>query len=301
MIGSLALPWLLLMIHLVSPDLFTSNRKHAVGRLLSLVPIELRSPLIGIAAFTFAYLAGSAILPVAGEFLNDKELIGRVLPTEGRIQEQVYRSMTRKPSVLLASTGIGLVSFASQTPGDRLPGGSHEDFLMRESALLLRGTDANERLNRLHERLAVLRGATFNSFVLLLVCVFAWCAAANGSKSRIARWAAFLPAGSLVLLAISFGIWDIYMANIEDMPIMEAVLLLLGLYGLYVAARGTRCNVRLHAWTFLFAMFFMVLSYGGYACTEVSYDEDVYTSSYQALRTAAPAAVSAAVRGDAVE
>src|SRR5438128_53656 len=96
MIGSLALPWLLLMIHLVSPDLFTSNRKNAMGRFLSLVPIELRSPLIGIAAFTFAYLAGSAILPVAGEFLNDKELIGRVLPTEGRIQEQVYRSMTRK-------------------------------------------------------------------------------------------------------------------------------------------------------------------------------------------------------------
>jgi len=54
-------------------------------------------------------------------------------------------------------------------------GGSHEDFLLREGALMLNGTDACERLNRLHERLAVLSGATFNAFVLLLVCTFAWC------------------------------------------------------------------------------------------------------------------------------
>jgi len=81
-------------------------------------------------------------------------------------------------------------------------------------------------------------------------------------------------------LALIFGASDIHEAKIEDLPILEAVLLLLGLFGLYVAARGTRGNVRLHAWTSLFAMFFTVLSYSGYACTEVPYDEEVY-ASYQ--------------------
>src|SRR5690349_582253 len=124
MIGSLALPWLFLMVHLVSPDLFTSNAEHRIGRLLSWVPNELRSSLIGIAAFTFAYLAGSAILPVAGEFLNDKDLIGRFLPTESTIQEMVYKSMDPKPSFLLASAGMESVYFTPAPPGNHLMGGS---------------------------------------------------------------------------------------------------------------------------------------------------------------------------------
>src|ERR1700682_5203964 len=155
MIGALALPWLLLVIYMVSPDLLRSSPNHAIGRLLNPVPKELRSPLVSIAAFTFAYLAGSAILPVAGELLNDQDLIGSMLPTGSKIQETVYKLMERKP-------GFRLASFTSAPQGDLQLGGSHEDFLLRESALLLHGTDACERLNRLHERLAVLSAATFN-------------------------------------------------------------------------------------------------------------------------------------------
>jgi hypothetical protein len=275
MIGALAIPWLLLVIHMVSPDVLSSSP----NRLLSPVPKELRSPLVSIAAFTFAYLAGSAILPVAGEFLNDKDLIGSFLPTERKIQETVYKSMDRKP-------GIRLASFRSAPQGDPPLEGSHEDFLFRESALLLHGTDACERLNRLHERLAVLSGATFNSFVLVLVCGFAACATMRASlKSRAARWAAFLPSGVLILVALIFGAGDLHKAEIDDWPILEGVLLAIGILGAYVTARGTRWNVRLHAWAFPFAMFFTVLSYGGYVCTEVSYDQDVL-ASYQALRGA---------------
>ena len=96
-----SLPGILVLVSVIAGVFCWMNRKFPAKK--PTVPLPF------IAAFTFAYLAGSAILPVAGEFLNDKDLIGSFLPTERKIQETVYKSMDRKPSVRLAS-------FASAPP-----------------------------------------------------------------------------------------------------------------------------------------------------------------------------------------
>jgi len=53
-------------------------------------------------------------------------------------------------------------------------------FQLMETQILNQGTDKTERLRQLHERIVVLRGAVFNGFSFLLICVFAWIAPING-------------------------------------------------------------------------------------------------------------------------
>ena len=110
----------------------------------------------------FETVVGSTITPVACQFLNDSDMLGKILPTEENIQASTYQNMGIPAATDQAIPAkIKLVSLSS--PGSGQQGGYNAEFLHDEGALLLRGPERCERLNRLHEQLTVLRGATFSA------------------------------------------------------------------------------------------------------------------------------------------
>src|SRR5579863_3948105 len=58
-------------------------------------------------------------------------------------------------------------------------------FGLEENALLLKGEDATLRLRQLHDQIMVLRGATFDGFLTLSLCLFGWGAKMQSEKRRL--------------------------------------------------------------------------------------------------------------------
>jgi hypothetical protein len=296
-IGLFALPWLWVMIDLVNPGLFSSP---GVRRLVAFIPAELRPPAIGLALFSVVYLLGSMITPVACEFLNDPDMLGQYLPTEEKIQVWAYAHMHAPPRIpgLIVPEDVALATFRSPNPdseeakeAEHLRSSIHDEFQHDESTLLLLGPNACERLNRLHEQLNVLRGATFSAFALSALCLFAWCgrgknpSTAGGRLSfwrQVPRLAGLLLSVGTIVLAIWELCNDIHQPEAGDMPIAELVLLVLGGFGFYVLIWGGRSRLQFHGATFLFALCFSALCYAGYGCVATSYDQAVF-NTYLAL------------------
>ena len=294
-IGLFALPWLWVLVDLVNPGLFSPN---GIRRLMALVPTELRAPAIGLTLFSVVYLLGSMITPVACEFLNDPDMLGTFLPTEAKIQARAYSQMSSPPPIpgLLVPEDMEPANFRSFTANSDLAKEKdfqnvvHNAFLHDESALLLQGPAACERLNRLHEQLTVLRGAAFSAFALMVVCGFAWCGRCHNDSSgvgfsswRLIRRSIALGVCVMTLALAGYGLWeDAHHPEAGDIPIAELVLLMLGGFGLFVLIWGTRSRLQFHGMTCGFALCFAALCYAGYGCLETSYDQAVF-SAYQAL------------------
>lgn len=326
-IGFLALPWLLIMLDLTRADPLTLR---SIGGLVKAIPGDSGSTLLGVTMFTACYLLGSAISPVASEFLNDEDWIGHVLPTEQQTQTRAYFTRMSWPEREKWAESVGTahcnaLTLAAAESSNLIPSecgtrGLLRNFEMEESSLQLKGTDKTEHINRLRERLSILRGATFNAFVFLLLMIFALCSRWRArlqlykeklqeettalpvshlsrqllsSGRRVSGWLALLPPLLIVVFALRYGFEDLINNDITDMPVMEAVLLFLGAFGLYLAARPLAPRVYVNLWSCSFALFFTVLIYGGYACTEVNYDSEVHR-----LYSADP--LSAPVTGDRV-
>jgi len=287
-IGLFALPWLWVMIDLVNPDLFSAS---GISRITEFIPTELRAPAAGLALFSTVYLLGSMIAPVAREFLNDKDMLGALLPTDKTIQVWAYRQVPPFPGSAVPAK----VDLANQPDSNASPEWIDTEFQHEESALLLRGTDECERLNRLHGQLTALEGATFNAFALMALCCFAWFGRSSNDPNLVdgkpSPWQRARASAALVLplafigLAAKELVHDVHHVDAGDMPIAELVFLVLGGFGLYVAIFGTRSRLRFHGLMFVFALCFTLLCYTGYGCTEKSYDQAVF-STYQALSPA---------------
>ena len=310
-IGLFALPWVWVMIDLVKPDLFEASR---ITRLTELIPEEMRAPVIGLALFSLVYLLGSMIAPVSSEFLNDKDMLGGLLPTEEKIQAWAYRQGGSPPIPVLATSTVKKVSLKSNDVHsaaeleDERCHAIHQEFQREESALLSRGADKCERINRLHEQLTVLRGATFSAFALMVLCGFAWCTRCTKAQDgagesgpfwlQTRRLGAFLLALGVISVAVRELMADLHNPEVGDMPVAELVLLVLGGLGMYIAIRGARSRFHFHALAFVFSLCFMFLCYSGYGCTENSYDQAVF-STYRAL--APPTAASVPMTGSISE
>jgi len=291
------------MIDLVNPDLFFSSER-GISKLVAFIPGELRPPVIGLTLFSLVYLLGSMVTPVASEFLNDPDMLGGLLPTEEKIQTWAYSQMGAPPIPGLPipakiEAAHHRDSKADSTKLDKDEGfrkALHRQFQYEEGALLLKGTDGTDRLNRLHEQLKVIRGATFSAFALTVLCLFAWCGRSSKNQNamggepfpwhQVGRWVVCALSLALILVVRKQLLADIHAPEAGDIPIAELVLLVLASFGMYVAIRGTRSRLQFHGVTFLFALFFTVLCYAGYGCTETSYDQAVF-SSYQTLIPAA--------------
>jgi hypothetical protein len=191
---------------------------------------------------------------------------------------------------------VELVKHAHSSAGSDEPDGLNVEFLHEESTLLLHATDGSERLNRLHEQLNVLQGATFSAFALMVLCGFAWCGRysttgiAIGGKPFLRQQlrcsAALVVASVFLFFAGRSLLIDAHTLESGDMPIAEIVLLLLGGFGLYIAICGTRSRLKFHGVMFAFAFCLTLLCYTGYGCTERSYDQAVF-HAYRALSPAA--------------
>ncbi len=292
-IGLFALPCLLVIIDATNPDLFSSGNLSALTRA---VPPEVRPQAIALTLFPVVYLLGVMMTPVAFEFLNDKDMLAKFLPNEESIQAQTYKQMglPAPPACDLAPTPKPAGFVISTTPAQKTSFelAIHNEFLHEESTLLLRGSQGNGRINRLHERLTVLQGATFCAFALMVLCGFAWCGArcAEPDVSKAAgdylrqgrRLVGLLLSAGLIALALKQLGNDVHHPDTGDMPIAELVFLILGGFGLYVALQGVRPRLHCHGVIFLLAFCFTLLCYTGYASTEMTYNQEIF-DAYRAL------------------
>jgi hypothetical protein len=288
LVGALALPWLWLAGVLMHGNL------PCVARLLrKIVPAGSVPATVGVAAFSFAYLLGSAICPVAQEFLDDMDSIG--FPTQDTIQARIVGSQDAGP--VLSEGGpqrLTKISDRNAWEGERVVRLTGAIFRREESAILLTSAEASERLNRLHERLTILTGATFSGFTLAMLLVFAWCGARRSRlhAAAVHCWhrrgmeaLTFFPCALIVFWGAWNLIKDWHKHSVDDPPIMEMVLLILGVFGLVVTATRSPAIAALPG-KLLFVTFLTVLSYGGYLSTEPTYIHEVM-DSYAAM-TASP-------------
>jgi hypothetical protein len=318
-VGALALPCVLLVIHLFFPD-----NQSSITKLLGWVKDQNQPAVAGVLLFAMTFSLGSAMSRIAQDFLDDSDLhiqvfgyLFRVGATETSIRTDVYcqtlerGTVTPKPSDPLAEkrktfmeqdrtcqyTGKWIVQRRYDSTIkqwiDHKWINDQEDlagdiFHVQEAAVLLKGADATERLRQFHDQIMVLRGATFNGMVAFSLCLFWWSA---NLRSRL-RWA--VPSVYLVLGSIA--LYNHARAHAANDPLlMEFTLLVLAAAGWYVlwprtpkgksetgkpAAKNGREGIRpAHLVLSLFLTFAAFL---GWWSTQVLYDQQV-AYSYKAL------------------
>ena len=321
-VGALALPWAMLLIHL-----FIFNGECRFEKILDWVKQQNQAAAAGVLLFAITYTLGSAVSRIAEDFFNDDDLHillnGRIVSTgitEDRLVIKVYcqnKNLLPQGRESFIDTDRWMCEKAASTfPLDLDNGEKHQKhavdiFHVQESALLLKGEDDTQRLRQLHDQIMVLRGATFNGFVAFSLGLFAWCARAWGSKSaRLLRWGvALIPCAYIAaaLIALSHHV-EAKGGPPIDPPYMEFTLLLLGGAGLYLLWKKPRpreVNTQDQAkaimrkqnrestanqagqaaqWGGVVILAFLLtfVAFLGWWSTEVIYDNQVIYSSYAA-------------------
>jgi hypothetical protein len=308
-VGLLALPWLAVAIDLLAPTL-------DLARIVSFVAGEAKvQAAFGVALLALAYVLGSAVTPLAQEFVDDEHWYDVKLPTERSTKTQVYLSQAtlgkraQLPSEFKDPHDSTVQDHCQDL--DNLLRNRNNDvqklkdcfdtaqavFLLEESVVEGQGSPAAEpeRLTLLREQLIVLRGATFNLCVLLLVCTFGFIARLctylwermpwQSSRVVVSALACIPP-----ILVIAFA-WhsarqDVHHPDVTDPPIMELVVGEIALLGLIIAIRGVRYRPYIAAWTVPAGFFVASLAYCGWIWTEVVYDQRVINSYMAATPTA---------------
>jgi hypothetical protein len=177
-------------------------------------------------------------------------------------------------------------------------------FRLQEGEMLLLGDDKVARLKQYNDQITVLRGAAFNGFVLLTVCIIGCCAnlrvRAGERRTKIAL--AYLPAAAL----FSFGIYwlvghylkihtaasDLHhvpsdqimlsqtvVALYNDPPLAESAVILLGAVGLLVIFKAKKTAPYLR--TTVVAGIVFVVCFGAWWWTEIMYDLQVIHSQVE--------------------
>jgi hypothetical protein len=292
-VGLLAFLWLGIALYLLSPTLF---------RKISTAIFERNPTLIGVGLLSIAYCIGSAILPISNQLLNDEHW-----PlTEDSIRCEVFKEQQDRLSEAQPHDLLGFYKLTANfkaddlkvnciswsSPQNPLSAWWRPDpeqtamtrkiatlFDLQETKILSQESDKTDRFRQLMERVVVLRGAVFSGFVLLLICVFAYFAPLS---EQTVKWpwrvVGLSLCGIFMLVAVCNGLEDLHKFTIFDIPILEAILFLVAVFGIYLSVYG----VQTHAFRsplFLFALgFFAVLVYGGWLWSEVIYDQQVINS-----------------------
>lgn len=314
-VGALAVPWVLLVINLFfltkekRVELLNWARSHALGVIAK--DQAALAALASVLFFTMAYPLGSAVSRMAQDFFDDDDLHIRISKyrlqvgvTESSIRAEVYcQQQGLIPQTLINSIAAGPEQFSIEEcwytrawhvlqiyepriaqQNDR----AETIFHIQEGAILLKGTDANEKLRQFHDQIMVLRGAAYNGLVAFSLCLFWWC---TRYKSKL-RWAAL----SLYLLPglIALG-HHLQERAATDPPYMEFTLLILAAAGWRLLwqrrpkktdadgeprPQNGRAKIR---FAYLLLSFFLTLTaFLGWWATQVMYDQQVIYS-YQAL------------------
>ena len=270
LVGALALPWVILVIHL-----FFSEGEYRLPDLMKWVADQNQPAVAAVLLFAVTYTLGSAVSRIAFDFFNDDDIhlqfddhLLRIAITEDRIHTGVYCDYKVRVAkwdkdelddsfLVRAKAGDDAVSAtisALKAEQDycwqnlkwwvrvsygvddgRLNRAARDLFGLQENQLYLKGEDATLRLRQLHDQIMVLRGAAFNGLLSFSLCLFAWGAKFRRQRPN-SRWRfAFAPVPLvymfLAFLATYHHLQDRVMA---DPPYMEFTLILLSLAGAWL-------------------------------------------------------------------
>lgn len=261
-VGALALPWVVLAIHL-----FYFEGENQLGDILDWVKKQEQQAAAGVLLFALTYTLGSALSRIAQDLSNDDDLylqvdgqLFRLAVTEDRILASVYcnsndnhllppkagnPAIAEKISTFQAQTSTGgcdrnlrlRESHRHDKADDDLIGTARDIFSLQENALLLKGEDATLRLRQLHDQIMVLRGAAFNGLIGLSLCLFTVGAALRREKPGSWVRFALVPVPALYLAAALVATVHHFGRVPSDPPLMELTLGLLSLAGAWLVWR----------------------------------------------------------------
>jgi hypothetical protein len=286
-VGALALPWLAVLSRM-----FLSDHDSSLAFYLSVVPKAAQSAVAVAIVIAFGYLLGSAVSRISRNFFNDE--LWKSIPTEYLIRDAVYTDVYCKEHIAselnlpyIAKTGetFGFCpnSYAYDTP-EKFRERVGDLFRLQESALLLQGQDKVDRLKQYFDQITILRGATFNAFILFAVCAFGMCGnlKVHWSGHRIFTFAAYLPACVVILLGFYWlhghlsDLPDNLYSFYSRPPLTEFVFLLLGLLGVLIVFKADKITPYFR--TCILAAVVTLISFGGWWWTEILYDTQVIHS-----------------------
>jgi hypothetical protein len=264
-VGALALPWVLLVIHL-----FFFEGENLLEDALQWVKDKEQQAAVGVLLFAMTYTLGSAVSRTAHDFFNDDDLrlqvdgqLLRVGVTENRIVARAYCEASGD-NLLPAATDNPAIADKINTfqkqktdpscrralrwtehhtyvkTDDDLIDTAHDLFSLQENSLLLRGEDSTLRLRQLHDQIMVLRGAGFNGFIGFSLCLFAWGATLRREHRRPEHRRSWLRLPLLAAPAVYLAVALIATVNHfrerapSDPPYMEFTLMLLALVGVWL-------------------------------------------------------------------
>jgi hypothetical protein len=287
-VGALALPWIELLYRMFPTPSSQNDRFN-----LSFVPKDARNVVAVAVVIGVGYLLGSAISRFSVDFFND-ELWGR-LPSQDKIRDSIYYSEFCPSQVEYAywSQPIHLApmdfcpkmehpryfSQLNQRTAELFDDHVQEVFRLEESELLLQGLDKVDRLKQYFDQITILRGAALNAVILFALALFGYFGQMKERwlTNKLVAWFRFIPAGSVTAYVVYSLIrhWakgDIY----RDPPLAETTLLLLSAVGLFAAWKPQRHLPYVKICTI--AVVAMVMSFGGWWWTEMTYDLQVIHS-----------------------
>jgi hypothetical protein len=317
-VGALALPGVLLVIHL-----FFSDTESRLKTILDWVKQQEQPALAGVLLFAMAYSLGSAVSRIAQDFFDDDDLhlrllqhVYRVGVTETSIRADVYcqkRWLVAKSlfdsfagdehetfwrrEAPCQYTGSWIIPLAHYriNRGEGMVG---EVFHIQEAEVLLKGSDATERVRQFHDQIMVLRGAAFDGLIAFSLCLFWWCSTLRSPL----RWSVL----AVYLLPAAIASYNHYFNHPSSPPYMEFTLLVLVAAGCYVlwqhepkikdeaskqSAPGQSARSQsspnqqgdFRPAYLVLSLFLTAASFLGWWDTQVLYDEQVIYSSYRTM------------------
>jgi hypothetical protein len=314
-VGLLTLVWLGVVTYLLFPDFLLDLINEIVSQA---DPAKNSQAAIGAGVLTMAYCLGSAILPVANQLVNDEHwpLNENAIRCQV-ITKLEYPSEDDQQTVLIKIEGLPAKNWehcsywapvfypaegekkhigpwrflrlwfpflvrASEATAKAAKDHKEEIlalFLEQESKVLDQPTEKTERLRQLHERIVVLHGSVFSLFILMLICLLTRFARVHGEPLLSLRTAiGILVAFFFIVFAGCNGAQDLKGKNIFDIPILESLLLVISLFGLYLVIKGVRTALFRPRRYVLIVLFFTFLTYGGWMWSEILYDQQIITT-----------------------
>lgn len=291
-VGIAAFLWLGIAIDLIAPTFLARMKTSLNGT---------NEKLVGVVLLAAAYGLGSAILPISAQLVNDEHwpLPEDAIRCRVAVEEERQLNLVKYTSLPNHAVAQTYSKACACSLWDRLPAVRYvkgkinpesEDEIRRkrvlaefdvlESRALGQGANREELFRQLRERMIVLRGAVFSGFILFLICLFG-CIAPRRSQP-LNRWrtlVGIMLASSFAIFVIYNGLEDIRSPNIFDIPILEAVLGVVSVFGGILAIRGVKHRPYLRVQFLLVIFCGAALSYGGWMWSEILYDQQVITSS----------------------
>jgi hypothetical protein len=300
-VGVLAFVWIGISIDLLLPS-FLPAMVAAIN--------EKNQALISVGALSLAYCLGSAIVPISSQLVNDEHwplpedaIRCWVSIEQDKQLDQISYTGLPKQNIPLGDLRDCRCTFLDRIlPADlqtsrrklelslqraKLIGDEVKKrrmilaiFQLREATVMSQSSEKTERIRQLHERIVVLRGAVFHGYVLLLIGLFGLVAPLQGEPySQRRKRLGTLLAVVLTIFAIFNGLEDLLRPNIYDMPILEALVGAITIFGGFLVHNGVKSRSIL-SWRFLIVVgFFAALCYGGWMWSEIIYDQQVINSS----------------------